>query len=121
MNRQEGPSMRKSSILLLALAFGVMPAIAQSTRPTDQDRTRAEVRREEAAGRAHAIRNRQAMQNRAYQNGYRGAYNNGNNGYYENTNNGYYNGNTGYYNNGYYNGSNGYYANGSSGANPQYD
>lgn len=125
--------MRKSSILLIALAFGVTPAIAQSNRQTDQDhrfpkedkelRTRAETRREEAARRAQAMRNRQAMmRNRAYQNGYRGTYNNngypntpaGNNGYYNGNNGSYQNGNNGYYNNG----NNGYYGNGQ---NPQYD
>ncbi|MBI2678097.1 MAG: rSAM-associated Gly-rich repeat protein [Candidatus Koribacter versatilis] len=109
--------MRKSAILLLALAFGATPAIAQSTMQTGQEsrqpreskesRTRAEVRREEAARRAQAVRNRQAMRNRAYQNGYRGAYNNG----YPNTPAG----NSGYYNGGYYNGTNGAYQNGNNG------
>ena len=86
--------MRKLSLVLLALAIGVTPAIAQTYGNYNN-------------------RNR----NRTYN---QGSYNNG---YYNGQNNGYYNGqNSGNYNNGYYNGqgnyNNGYY-NGAN--NPGYD
>ena len=89
--------MNKSSILLLALAIGVTPAIAQNT--------------------TYRHRNH----NSGYYNGQNGTYNNGqNNGYYNGQNGTYNNGqNNGYYNgqNGTYN-NNGYYRNGN---NPGYD
>jgi hypothetical protein len=96
--------MRKSSILLLALAIGVTPAIAQNQ--------------------TYRNRNNNRYNNNGYYNGQ-----NNNNGYYSGqNNNGYYNGqnNSGYYNgqnnNGNYNGNynnNGYYRNGAN--NPGYD
>ena len=94
--------MRKSSLLLLALAIGVTPAIAQTDYQTYRNRqsNQANTGYYDRNGNYHSYQN----SNAGYydRNGNYHSYQNSNNGYY----NGYYNGqnsNNGY-NNGYYNG-----------------